>query len=256
MIQPFHRRAKTAPSHYPRVPFHLLRFGQLLSSLVVGGIMSFFMYHLTHDHWKTPWTFILLMTSSFFSVAALTLTIVLHCCVGLKPDLNIAINGFLALIWAVSWSLLTWYMAPTLTHYCDVEHWQEDAGIMVCRIYKALFAFAFLGLISTLAALCLDFHVRRNNNKLGMYRLHDIDTKQQQPQQGPSGAPRGPFTDEGHGYGSGGIAEPRDSEVWEAPRLSLGPYSEQGTHSNGYAVPDAQFGYDDTRYYGGHEERR
>jgi hypothetical protein len=59
MIQPFHRRAKTAPSHYPRVPFHLLRFGQLLSSLVVGGIMSFFMYHLTHDHWKTPWTFIL-----------------------------------------------------------------------------------------------------------------------------------------------------------------------------------------------------
>jgi hypothetical protein len=21
--------------------------------------MSFFMYHLTHDHWKTPWTFIL-----------------------------------------------------------------------------------------------------------------------------------------------------------------------------------------------------
>ena len=86
------------------------------------------------------------MASSFFSVAALTLTIVLHCCVGLKPDLNIAINGFLALIWAVSWSLLTLYMAPTLTHYCDVEHWQEDAGIMVCRIYKALFAFAFLGL--------------------------------------------------------------------------------------------------------------
>jgi hypothetical protein len=110
--------------------------------------------------------------------------------------------------------------------------------------------------ISTLAALCLDFHVRRNNNKLGMYRLHDIDTKQQQPQQGPSGAPRGPFTDEGHGYGSGGIAEPRDSEAWEAPRPSLGPYSEQGTHSNGYAVPDAQFGYDDTRYYGGHDDRR
>jgi hypothetical protein len=217
------------------------------------------------------------MTSSFFSVAALTLTIVLHCCVGLKPDLNIAINGFLALIWAVSWSLLTWYMAPTLTHYCDIEHWQEDAGIMVCRIYKALFAFAFLGLyvwdpstksllltltltssksISTLAALCLDFHVRRNNNKLGMYRLHDIDNKQQQPQQGPSGAPRGPFTDEGHGYGSGGIAEPRDSEAWEAPRPSLGPYSEQGTNSHGYAVPDAQFGYDDTRYYGGHDDRR
>jgi hypothetical protein len=61
MFQPFHRRAKTAPSHYPRVPFHLLRFFQLLASLVVGGIMSFFMWHLTHDHWQTPWTFVLVI---------------------------------------------------------------------------------------------------------------------------------------------------------------------------------------------------
>jgi hypothetical protein len=61
MFQPFHRRAKTAPSHYPRVPFHLLRFFQLFASLVVGGIMSFFMWHLTHDHWQTPWTFVLVI---------------------------------------------------------------------------------------------------------------------------------------------------------------------------------------------------
>jgi hypothetical protein len=86
------------------------------------------------------------MASSFFSIAALAVTIVLHCCVGLRPDFNLAVNGFLALVWAVSWSLLTWYMSPTLKNYCDVEHWQEDAGIMVCRIYKALFTFAFLGL--------------------------------------------------------------------------------------------------------------
>lgn len=86
-----------------------------------------------------------LMASSLFSVAALCVTIVLHCCVGLKPDLNIAINGFLSLLWVVSWSLLTWYMNPTLQNMCDVEHWQEDTGIMVCRIYKALFTFAFFG---------------------------------------------------------------------------------------------------------------
>lgn len=86
-----------------------------------------------------------LMASSLFSVAALAVTIVLHCFVSLKPDFNIAVNGFLSVLWVVSWSLLTWYMSPTLSHYCDVEHWQEDAGIMVCRIYKALFTFAFLG---------------------------------------------------------------------------------------------------------------
>lgn len=164
MLNPFDRRAKTAPSQYPRIPFHALRCVQLISSIVVGAIMSFFMYHLSHDHWNTPWTFVLvcrgnyeardgctdissaqLMASSLFSVAALCVTIVLHCCVGLKPDLNIAINGFLSLLWVVSWSLLTWYMSPTLQNMCDVEHWQEDTGIMVCRIYKALFTFAFFG---------------------------------------------------------------------------------------------------------------
>lgn len=58
MFRAFDPRAKTAPSHYPRVVFHTVRFFQLLSSLVVGGIMCFFIWHLTHDDWATPWTFI------------------------------------------------------------------------------------------------------------------------------------------------------------------------------------------------------
>ena len=113
--------------------------------------------------------------------------------------------------------------------------------------------------ISTLAALCLDFWVRRQNNQRGIYRLHDLDTKQQQSR--PE-ATRGPFTDgDGNGsYGAGGINEPRESEAWEAPRSSFGPYREQSSSSRdasgqGYAVPEGQFGYDDTKYYGGHQEK-
>jgi len=34
------------PSPYPRIPFHALRAGQLLSSIVVSGIMGYFMYYL------------------------------------------------------------------------------------------------------------------------------------------------------------------------------------------------------------------
>ena len=58
MFRPFDRSARTAPSQYPRIPFHTFRGFQLLSSLIVGGIMCFFIWHLTHDHWPTPWTFI------------------------------------------------------------------------------------------------------------------------------------------------------------------------------------------------------
>lgn len=54
----FDRSAKTAPSHYPKFLFHGVRTVQLISSIIVGGVMSYFMYHLTQDHWQTPWTFI------------------------------------------------------------------------------------------------------------------------------------------------------------------------------------------------------
>jgi len=253
MFNPFDRRAKTAPSHYPRVPFHGIRFFQLISSLIVGAIMLFFIWHLTHDHWRTPWTFIWLTSASLFSVAALFFTIILHCCIGLNPRLNIAINSFLTLLWLLSWSLLTWYiqMSGTLANVCDKAHWHEDTGIMVCRIYKALFTFTLLGLLSTLAALCLDIYVRRQQTRRGIYKLHDLDSKHR-PE-----ATRGPFTDEDAQYASRDLHEPRDSEAWEAPRPSMGPYAEQGDkqmQQQGYAVPEQQFDYD-TGYQGGHEER-
>ncbi|TKA26821.1 hypothetical protein B0A50_04267 [Salinomyces thailandicus] len=246
MFNPFDRQAKTAPSHYPRIPFHAIRFAQLLSSIIVGGVMSYFIWHLTHDHWQTPWTFIWLTAASLFSIAALSFTILLHCCTGLNPRLNLVVNGVLTVLWGLSWSLLTWYMSGTLRNMCDVEHWHEDVGIMVCRIYKALFTFTLLGLLSTLAALGLDIYVRRQQTRRGIYRLHDLDAKRQPERT------RGPFTD------AAAIPDSRESDAWEDPRLSIEPYGEQSTSDRverqGYALPDDQFEYD-TGYHGGHAER-
>ncbi|KAK5680092.1 hypothetical protein LTS10_008042 [Elasticomyces elasticus] len=255
MYNPFDRSAKTAPSHYPRVVFHGLRTAQLLASLIVGGIMSFFIWHLTHDHWSTPWTFIWLTAASLCSIAVLAFTIILHCFTGLNPRLNIGLNGFLTLLWGLSWALLTYYMSGTLANVCDKAHWHEDTGIMVCRIYKTLFTFTLLGLVSTLAALGLDIYVRRQQTRRGVYQLHDLDTKAR-PE-----ATRGPFTDEAATHGSyehsGLREEPRESLAWEEPRPSMGPYSEMGDkrgQAGGYAVPEAQFDYN-TQYQGGHDAR-
>lgn len=86
------------------------------------------------------------MAASLFSIAALAVTIVMHFFFGLNPRFNLAVNGVQAVLWTVSWSLLTWFMSGTLAHVCDVEHWKEDVGIMVCRTYKALFTFTLIGL--------------------------------------------------------------------------------------------------------------
>jgi hypothetical protein len=146
MLQPFERGAKTAPSHYPRIPFHLFRFFQLISSIIVAGIMAYFTWHLRHDHYDEPWTFIWLFAASLASLVALTCTIFLHCLMGLNPRLNIAINALLTFLWGLSFALLTWWMSKTLADACDLEHWNEDVGIMVCRIYKALWTFTLVGL--------------------------------------------------------------------------------------------------------------
>lgn len=137
---------KTAPTAYPRLPFHAFRFFQLISSLIVAGIMSYFTYHLRHDRYDEPWTFIWLFSASLASIAALTCTILLHCLLGLNPRLNLGINGLLAVLWGLSFGLLTWYMSSTLGETCDKEHWNEEVGIMVCRIYKALWTFTLVGL--------------------------------------------------------------------------------------------------------------
>ena len=140
------RGAKTAPSQYPRIPFHLFRTFQLIASLIVAGIMAYFTYHLRHDNYDEPWTFIWLLSASLASIVALTVTIFLHCLLGLNPLLNIGINALLAVLWALSFGLLTWYMSDTLGDACDKEHWNEDVGVMVCREYKALWTFTLVGL--------------------------------------------------------------------------------------------------------------
>lgn len=76
----------------------------------------------------------------------MTFTIVLHCCCGLQPRLNIILNSGLAILWAMGFAMLAYYMSGTLAHYCDVDNWNDGTGIMVCRIYKAVFTFALLGL--------------------------------------------------------------------------------------------------------------
>jgi len=115
---------------------------------------------------------------------------------------------------------------------------------MVCRIYKALFTFALVGLVSTIAALALDIYVRRQQTRRGVYRLQDLDTKSRPD------AISGPFT-QGH-YGA-----PRESSAWEEPRPSMGPYGERSEpmfENKGYAVPEDQFNYD-TGYHGGHKPK-
>jgi len=225
------RGAKVAPSTYPKIPFHGLRALQLLSSLVVGSIMYYFIYHLSRDHWNIPWTFIFFTSASMITIVSLCTTIVLHCCFGLNPRFNLMLNGALFLLWGAGFGMLSWWASITLFHRCAVENWHDEVGVMVCRIYKALYAFGLLGFVSTLSAFVLDIIVFKRATRLGKYNMmRDGDIK-------PGVVPYNDVN------GSHGMDLP-----------AFNARAQQTSHDAGYAIPEQQFGYD-TTYHGAHPMR-
>ncbi|KAF4550065.1 Hypothetical protein D9617_19g103710 [Elsinoe fawcettii] len=252
-LQPF-TRTRTAPTGYEKVRmiFHGIRFFQLSSSLIVGSILIFFAWWLIHDRYSLPWTFIFLLVSSFLTILILTATLVMHCLTGLNPRLNLVLNGSMLLLWALGFSMLTYWMWGTLVHYCDKSTWKEDDGVMVCKCYKALFTFALVGLLSTAAALALDFHINRLSNRFGKHmRLDNIDNKPRTVVDA-----RGPYNDNRNTRSVDDLDDypSRNSDAFEVPQVGYGANPAQKKPLMEYGDQDRDFDFD-TGYHGGHEER-
>lgn len=165
-----------------------------------------------------------LMTVSILTMLSLLATILLHIYHGLNPILNVFVNTALALLWLLAFSLLAWWCSGTLAHVCNTNNWESDTGVSVCRMYKALFSFALLGLVATLAALALDVKVMRGARRRGVFQpVHS------------------------RGKGGMGVSE-NEMELDPNPNSTAARTRQLG--GEGYAVPEEQFGYDDLTYHG------
>lgn len=251
MLPNMFARSRTAPTGYEKVRllFHAIRSVQLVSSIVVGSIVCFFLWWLVHDHFSAPWTFVLLTLTSFLTVICLTATIIFHCLTGLSPKVNLVLNSVMLFCWALGFSMLFRWSYGTLSHACTVLLWHGDDGIMVCRCYKALFAFTVTGLLSTAGALALDIHIHKLATRFGKHMLLDNHNAERKPRVVDARLPAFRNSD----------VEGRPSEAFEVPRAGYGAryepqQSKELLDGEGYAVKDSHFDYD-TGYRGGHAER-
>jgi hypothetical protein len=173
------------------------------------------------------------MAVALLTLVSLTTTIVLHCFYGLNPTLNTVLNSSLALLWAVGFSLLSWWSSGTLAHVCNTDNWEDDMGVLVCRMYKALFSFSLMGLLSTLLALVLDVHVQRQAAARGRFQQIALvagDAKQGQAR--------------GH---EGGDEDEDEDESNPNPSATSRPRG----GGAGYALPEEQHAYgEDVGYQG------
>ncbi|KAI4676961.1 uncharacterized protein J4E84_009261 [Alternaria hordeiaustralica] len=219
------RKTRVKPTAYPFLPFHTIRCAQLLSSLVVASIMFYFLRELAHDGYRLPWTFILLMTVSLLTLAALTTTIVLHFRHGLSASLNLILNSVLTLLWTVSFALLAWWCSGTLAHVCDADSWESDTGVSVCRMYKALFSFALLGFVATGCALGLDVKVMRGTRTRGVFQQLDV-------------------------LNGGETKRDEDDTGRDINPNPIAARAQRGRGGDGYTLPEEQFEYNDIGYHG------
>jgi len=226
-------KTKVAPTPYPRIFFHGIRCAQALASVVVMSIMFYFIWNLIHEGFSAPKTFWTLLAASLLTFLGLIATTILYAFFGLSPLWNLIMNGVLIGLWAPAFAFLWFWTKKTLAHVCSQGTWGDTTGIMICRVYKALFAFTAFGVASTLAALLLDSVIFRRTVSRGKY-AQMVDREK-----------------------PAGIAPPYASPQYSDSRSSiqLNQYTTPTTQKadqSGYEVPTEQFSYD-TSYQGGHQ---
>lgn len=59
---------RVQPTAYPRVPFHMIRSAQMVSSAVVVAVMAYFIGQLAWDGFYVPWTFMVVSLLIFLGM--------------------------------------------------------------------------------------------------------------------------------------------------------------------------------------------
>lgn len=153
---------KNQPTAYPKGPFYIVRFCQLLAAVVVAAEMFYFIWQLKNGGYRVPWMFFFLHGAALVTIITTVITSILHWRHKLSALFNGAVNGVSIVLWVVGFCLLVDAMRETILDACTPAFWGDSTGIMVCRLYKLLFAASLFGLLSTIAAFILDVvvHVR------------------------------------------------------------------------------------------------
>ncbi|KAL8922405.1 MAG: hypothetical protein Q9172_003561 [Xanthocarpia lactea] len=223
------------PSPYAPLPFHLLRLCQFISAVIVTSVVWYFVYFLVREHYKLPWTFIFLLTASSLTILALFVSSALYHFRTLPPMYNLTNNAVLSVLWILGLSFLTWNVGWTIGHGCTITTWHTEAGIMVCRLYKACTAFTVTGLLSSLLALLFDVQTHRKSTQLGKYNaMHEPDIKRSIPITSRPAPRYEPFSSQPAEYASGDLGDQRPYKVQESIEVQ----------HFGYSAPTEQTRYD------------
>lgn len=143
--------------------------------------------------------------------------------------------------------LLGWNMTGTLFHSCSISNWGNDTGIMICNVYKTLFAFVVISCASSIANIIVDVKVRREQVRQGAYEKMEA-----RHQHAPSRADSQPddlkFAGM-HNVGDIALEQYRQGRDPGQHRVrSRTPHQDYSVQQFGYTAPSEQTRYDPSSY--------
>lgn len=156
---------KKNPSPWSKVSFFGMRALQFIFATFVIGIAGYFNYNLDADGYPIPWEFITVEAISGLTYLNIIVTTILLFINKLSPLVMMVSDGLLALMWVLSFSMLSRAMGRTTAQACDIANWGSKAGITICHLYKCLFAFVLLGWVMHLISTVFASSVRQKVNK-------------------------------------------------------------------------------------------
>lgn len=191
---------------FPTAPFILIKFFQGVCSTIVLCVMAFFAYHLKKDNYEIPWQFISLAALAAISLLTVFVFGISFCCRALNPLFSMIIEGILSLFWAFGAGILGKGMAGNIIRSCSI--WRSKQGMVVCHLYKTIFAFCILAWFAMICGVILASSVRRRASS-HKYQPANPASLQQRTAYTPQTA----IGQTSVPYGQGGTYKPHDGNA-------------------------------------------
>ncbi|KAH7357352.1 hypothetical protein BKA66DRAFT_574513 [Pyrenochaeta sp. MPI-SDFR-AT-0127] len=135
----------------------------LVSAITISAIVFSFTHRLRNQAFRVPWAFFFLQGTAILTMVALPVSGLLICLKKVRPLYNTLLNIFIGLLWVVAFILVTIRTHSAIGRSCSKSTWTNAEGVLICRLYKTLFACAIIGCVSSLSIV---FDVQKLHPKL------------------------------------------------------------------------------------------
>lgn len=194
------------PAVWPTAPFISIKLFQGVCCSIVLSVMAFFSYHLRKDNYQIPWQFFSLATLSAISLLSVFTLGVSFCCRALNPLFAMILESILSLLWAFGAGVLGKGMGGNTIRSCKV--WRSKQGMVVCHLYKTLFAFCILGWFAMICGVILASSVKRKASSHKYQPANPVSL-----QQTTAYTPQSGIGQTSVPYGQGGTYKAHDSHT-------------------------------------------